>query len=309
MQHTRFLHYVDEVARAGSIRKAAERLNIVSSAVNRRILDIERDVGAQLFERLPRGVRLTPAGEVFIAYARSQLAELERMRSEIEALDGLKRGKIRLAVIEAASADFFPRLIADFQQRYPKVAFEATVCGREEVVQRVLNFEADLGLALNPPVESKFRPLMVVEQRVQALVDANHPLALKESVRVLDCLDYPVALPAPSLGGRVLLDTFLAHSSLDIDPALESNSFEMMRNFARQTGGVCFQVEIGAPSCNCDDVSPLSNELVALPLMDPRLPVGKLVLGMHHDRALPVAAARFAQEVELAMSAFEASLE
>ncbi|MBU2954790.1 LysR family transcriptional regulator [Marinobacter sp. F3R08] len=304
MQHTRYLHYVDEVARAGSIRKAAERLNIVSSAVNRRILDIEREVGAQLFERLPRGVRLTSAGEIFVVYARSQMAETERMRSEIEALNGLRRGEVRLAVIEAASADFLPRLIADFQCRYPKVAFRTTVCGREEVMQRVLNFEADLGLALNPPAEAKFRPLMVVEQRVRALVAADHPLTQQESVRVLDCLDYPVALPAPSLGGRVLLNTFLANSSINIEPALESNSYEMMRNFARLAGGVCFQVDIGiSPRSENSDLSQ-SNDLVALPLTDRRLPVGKLVMGMHHDRALPVAAAKFAQEMELALSEF-----
>ena len=59
MKHLRILRYVDEVARAGSIRKAADHLNVTSSAVNRRIMDLEEELGAPLFERRPRGVRLT----------------------------------------------------------------------------------------------------------------------------------------------------------------------------------------------------------------------------------------------------------
>ena len=66
MKHLRVLNYVDEVARSGSIRKAADRLNVTASAVNRRIADLEDELGAALFDRQPRGVRLTAAGEVFL---------------------------------------------------------------------------------------------------------------------------------------------------------------------------------------------------------------------------------------------------
>ena len=57
MNHLRFLHYIDEVARSGSIRQAAERLHVAASAVNRRLIDIEDELGAPIFERLPRGMR------------------------------------------------------------------------------------------------------------------------------------------------------------------------------------------------------------------------------------------------------------
>lgn len=58
VKHLRLLTYIDEVARVGSIRKAAERLNITASALNRRVQDIEDELGTKIFERLPRGVRL-----------------------------------------------------------------------------------------------------------------------------------------------------------------------------------------------------------------------------------------------------------
>src|ERR1700704_1034862 len=82
----RVLTYFDAVARYGSIRKAADALNLASSALNRQILDLEMDLGAPLFERLPRGVRLTSAGEAFLVYARLVISELKAVESRIEQL-------------------------------------------------------------------------------------------------------------------------------------------------------------------------------------------------------------------------------
>ena len=97
MNHLRFLRYIDEIARVGSIRQAAERLHVAPSAVNRRLQDLEAELGTPIFERLPRGMRLTAAGELFIDYVRSRAAALEQVRSNIEALRGLRRGTVRIA--------------------------------------------------------------------------------------------------------------------------------------------------------------------------------------------------------------------
>jgi molybdenum-dependent DNA-binding transcriptional regulator ModE len=88
MNHLRFLRYFDEVARTGSIRQAAERLHVAPSAVNRRIQDLEDELGVPLFERLPRGMRLTAAGELFVQYVRGRASALDQVRSEIEELQG-----------------------------------------------------------------------------------------------------------------------------------------------------------------------------------------------------------------------------
>ncbi|HZV21596.1 MAG TPA: LysR family transcriptional regulator, partial [Hyphomicrobiales bacterium] len=84
MRPPRILTYIDAVARHGSIRKAAEALHMASSALNRRILDLEEDLGCGLFERLPRGVRPTAAGELFIDYVRRAISDLETVTSRIE---------------------------------------------------------------------------------------------------------------------------------------------------------------------------------------------------------------------------------
>ena len=133
---------------------------------------------------------------------------------------------------------------------------------------------------------------MDVEQRLCAFVSPDHPLTDRDKVRLSDCVAYPLALPDRTLGGRALLDEFLARRSLRLEAALESNSFEMMRNFAVKSGGVCFQIQIGMPP------SHLPGGMRALPLADRGLSRGRLVLGMEHSRALPVATARFVEHLK-----------
>src|SRR5262245_13599469 len=84
--HAAVLRYVDQVARHGSIRKAATAMNIASSAVNRQILRLEGDLGAKLFERRRDGVALTPAGETLLRHVRDTLADYRRLKGEIESL-------------------------------------------------------------------------------------------------------------------------------------------------------------------------------------------------------------------------------
>jgi DNA-binding transcriptional LysR family regulator len=291
MHHTRFLSYVDAVARSGSIRKAAERLHVASSAVNRRVQDLERELGTPIFERLPRGVRLTAAGEIFLSYIRRRDADLEHVRSEIEDLGGLRRGAVAIAASQAVAHGLLPREIVAFQGRYPGIAFKARICDRDEAVRAVTSFETDLALVFNPPRTHEFRALAEIEQRMCALVAPDHPLAGQRAVRIKDCARYPIALPDSSLSGRALLEEHFARASLRLEPRLESNSFEMMRNFARVCGGVCFQVQIGAERG-------VASDLVAVPIEERGLPRGRLVLGALRGRVLPIAAARFAEQLE-----------
>ena len=179
MKHLRILRYVDEVARTGSIRKAADQLNVTASAVNRRIMDFEEELGAQLFERRPRGVRLTAAGEVFVHYLREQDGGVERMKSQIEDLKGLRRGTVRIACSQALALDFLPREIAAFRARHPMVSFGVSVLDHEQAMTALADYEVDLVLVFRPPFLPNFQPLMSLEQRIVAVMSAEHPLATR----------------------------------------------------------------------------------------------------------------------------------
>jgi DNA-binding transcriptional LysR family regulator len=291
MRHLRILHYVDEVARSGSIRKAAEHLNVTSSAVNRRIMDLEQELGAPLFERMARGVRLTAAGEVFVHYLREHNGNVERMKSQIEDLKGFRRGTVRIACSQALALEFLPREIAQFRQRHPLVAFDVKVVDHEQAMVALAAYEADLVLVFRPPFLASFQPLMSLEQRVAAVMAASHPLAGKRTIRLRDCAAYPVALPERSIGGRQLLEEVSARTGLAFNIAAESNSFEFLRGLVTYAGLISFQIRIGT--------LPDSNKLglVARDIDDRDMPCANLVLGQLRGRNLPVPTAIFAERL------------
>lgn len=245
LQYLKVFSYIDEVARKGSIRKAAEGLFITASALDRRVQDIEQELGAELFERHARGMRLTAAGEHFLQHVRTQRADFERMRTEIEQLKGLHRGSVSIAASQALAFAVFPDLMRRFRKTHPGISFSVHICDRSAVIGALRNFDADLGVVYNPEPAADLTTLFEVEQRLCAVMDQHHPLATADTVKMRDCLRYPLALPDASLGGRALLEGFFARSSLEPNVVIESNSFEMLRNFVRTSDAITFQVQVG----------------------------------------------------------------
>ena len=189
----RILTFVDAVARHGSIRRAADALNVASSALNRQILDLELDLGSSLFERLPRGVRLTAAGEVFLAYARQAISELKAVESQVEQLRGLVRGQVGIAAVESVAGELLPASITRFQAEHPNVRFRVRIGVPDDLVAALIADQVDLILTHYPPPKKHVAIAAVATQALCALVVADHPLASRENLRLRDCLAFPLA--------------------------------------------------------------------------------------------------------------------
>ena len=251
------------------------------------IQDVEEDLGAAIFERSAQGIRLTAAGESFIRWVRTQAADLDRVRSHIEDLSGLRRGHVRIACSQALVNYFLPTEISAFRARFPLVSFQIAVVDQGSALRMLREFETDLAIIFSPRKTAEFQPLMTLGQRIVAIVAAGHPLAGRKVVRLRDCAQYPIALPDGSFGTRAILDDLLAVSSAKLSVELEANSFEMLRpRPLRQRGDL--PIEIGAPVPETDP------GLVVLPLSDVDLAHGPLVLGQQRGRTLPVATVKFA---------------
>lgn len=289
MNHLRLLRYVDEVARVGSIRQAAERLHVAPSAVNRRIQDIEDELGTPIFERLPRGMRLTAAGELFVRYIRGRAADLDRVRSEIEELQGLRRGSVRLVASQALAPRFLPGVIQAFHETHPLVGFDVRIGDHVQAAGALRSFETDLALVFNLAPEADIDRTRVVEQKLMAIMHADHPLARTgaPALRMRDCAEYPVVLPNRDTGGRQLLERFLARSSTKMHAMVESNSFEFLRGFLDDRKSISFQMAIGAWSEHRD--------IVARDIEDRGFPKGEMVLASLRGRQLPLIAYAFAE--------------
>ncbi len=287
----RILTYVDAVARHGSIRKAAEALNIASSALNRRILDLEQELGCSLFERLPRGVRPTAAGELFVDYVRRAISDLETVTSRIEQLRGLIRGRVKIAAVESVASELLPRAITLFQSAHPRVRFEITIGTPEGLLRILAEDQADLILTHNPINDHNTSIVVSTLWPLCALVADGHPLASKTELRLRDCLRYPVALGDSTLAGRRLIETALAKASFKIEPALISNSVEAMKAFSLMNQGICFQFRPPGKAA----VPP--GNMMAIPVVDPPLHNAQLLLATRRGRALPLPAAAFIEQL------------
>jgi DNA-binding transcriptional LysR family regulator len=281
--------YLDAVAHHGSIRKAADALHMASSALNKRILDLEAELGTQLFERLPRGVRATAAGELFLAYVRRSLKELRLVEAQIDGLRGLVRGRVRIAVAESVTGRMLPDAIADYHQQHPGVGFSVSVGGPRELAAALARDKVDLILTHDSADDAAVVVLAEVPQPLCAMVAPQHPLAARSSLRLRDCVAFPIAMPDETLAARALIDAALRRGSIRFEPALVSNSIETTKMFARTAHGVCFSFKIGK--------KPEPSGMVAIPLTDPELSEARLRLCGRRGRVLPVAAAAFAEQL------------
>lgn len=298
MRHLQTFQMIRDVARAGSIRKAAEDLNLTSSALNRRIQGFEAEFGAQIFERLPRGVRLNPAGELLMQHIRSQLSDLERIRAQVADLTGERRGHVSIACSQAVNPIFLPQQIARYRAEHPRVTFSVRVRDRAAAERDLSTFSSDLALVFEPVYLADFEVIKAVAQPVCAVMAEGHPLAKKPVLRLRECLDAPHVIPAAEYGVRHLLEMATHSRSLRLNPVVEADSFEMMREYVLYDRAVSFQIPIGL-----------------LPARDPRLAVreidrrdlaaGLLLLGQMRGRTLPVASAKFALQLAAALEGIE----
>jgi DNA-binding transcriptional LysR family regulator len=232
-----------------------------------------------------------------VRYIRGRAAALAHVRSEIEELQGLRRGKVQVVASQALAPRFLPEVIRDFRQTHPLVAFDVRIGDHVQAAAALRGFETDLALVFNLAPEADIERASVVEQRLMAIMHAEHPLARggAPALRLRDCVDYPVILPNRDTGGRQLIERFLARSSIRMYAMVESNSFEFLRGCLDDRRSLSFQMAIG--------VTAADHDIVAREIEDRGFPRGELVLASLRGRQLPVIAYAFAEFVRERLAA------
>ncbi|GGK31868.1 LysR family transcriptional regulator [Salinarimonas ramus] len=300
MRHLETFRLIEAVARAGSIRKAAEDAGLTASALNRRIARFEDEFGARIFERLARGVRLNPAGELVLQHYRGQRSDLARVRSQVADLSGVRRGHVTVACSQALLPYFLPAEIARYRREHPGVTFAVNVRDRARAEEELAAFRSDLALVFEPAFMVDFEVLHQIAQPVCAVLAADHPLAARPTLRLRECLDIPHVSPSEQFGVRYLLDRAAHRSGRRVQPIVETESFELIRHYVLHEGVVGFQIPIG--------LDPRAGRgLVVRPIADQDVPPGHLLLGQLKGRVLPVATARFVARLALALDAVAAA--
>ncbi len=291
MRHLQTLRYIEKIARTGSLRSAAEELGITPSALNRRILAIEEELGVEIFERLPSGLRPNIAGEILLDHIRQQLADMERVKSRIADLSGMRAGHVNIATTREPALYFLPDLIRRHMREFPAVTFAVNLMERGEAEQSLADLTNDIAIVFEPMHQHDLQAVYTGAQQMYCVMAHDHPLASRERLRIYECTDYPLLLPARPEGIRTILDRAAGRVGIRLAPALESNSLDMLRLMSRESDALSFSLAINLRPTLAGD------GLAAVPMDPASVPPGTLVAGHLRTRALPVAAARFLESV------------
>ncbi len=293
MKHLELLKSVEQVARLGSIRAAAEALAITSTALNRQIIGLESDLGQPLFERLPRGVRLNTAGEMFLLYARQQLTDFERLKVQLADLSGVRRGHITIASTRAALPYFLPAEINHYIEQHPLVSFAVNPCDIDTAHNQLIALEADIALIFEPPLRREFQIIDSLDQEIVAVFPSDHALAEQRGdVKLTECLSHPLALPVQSTGVRKLLEHAAQRAALPMNVAVESEDAQFLLNTVRDGRLVTFDIPLSLSRKALAD-----NGLSARTVRRQDISAGRLYIGQLVNRTLSIAAMKFANQL------------
>jgi DNA-binding transcriptional LysR family regulator len=281
------LRYFVTVARHGSIREAAEELHVAQSALSRQIQKLEQELGVPLFQRHARGVELTSAGEIFLRHARSSLRQDERVRSELDALKGLRTGTINMQAIESLVPGVLPQVILGFSARHPGITFNVTVDRSDRILAAVREGRTDIGLVFYPTAESELVSVFKMREPLVALMSPRHPLAKKAKVALAESIGYPIALPLKNSGSRVLLDIACKAAGIYMKPVLETNSIQLRVHFVHVNNGITFHSKLSA----ADSLG--AGNVVAVPIRDRIVNTATIDVITHASRQLPLVAEAF----------------
>ncbi|MDQ8731135.1 LysR family transcriptional regulator [Bradyrhizobium sp. LHD-71] len=183
----RTLRYFVVLAEELHFRRAAGRLGMAQPPLSQAIQRLERDIGAELFDRSQRHVRLTEAGSVFLAEARRLLAQAERsVRAARRAAQGLV-GSIRVTYVGAATYDFLPRLVRSYRANHPDVELQLLERTTSSQVRALQLGEADVGL-VRPPVfnADDLRCETVLSESIVVALPDDHPLSARQTIELRD---------------------------------------------------------------------------------------------------------------------------
>lgn len=177
----------------GSFTKAAEILHYSQSGISRMINDLEKEWRVVLLERGKSGVKLTSDGMKLLSHAKSVCAEYEKLQREVDELNGLQSGLIRIGTFSSVATHWLPNIIREFQKAYPNIEYELLLGDYTEIEEWIAQGRVDCGF-LRLPTCPDFETVFLEQDRLLAILPENHALARLEKVPVASLCDEPFML-------------------------------------------------------------------------------------------------------------------
>jgi len=278
------IHYFQLIARLGSIRQAALSLNVAPSSVSRVLRQLEEEIGAPLFERVRRRLKLTSAGELMLYHARLSLTELNRACNEIDELHGLHRGTVSVAIVESVARGLMPSALEAFWKRYPGITADIRVMGSQQAANAVSEGDCDLAVVFDVRVPRSARQMANVLLPLGVLALPGSRFAGRDELKLFDLADERVILSDSSLTLGASVENALGRALVDLQPRARTNSIGLMVDLAKRDLGTVLQTRVGI------EQELAEGTLAFVPLRDARLPPRKLMLLSRSEKEMPDAA-------------------
>jgi DNA-binding transcriptional LysR family regulator len=278
----RQLEYFVQAARLNSFSRAAESLYITQPTISKMIRNLEIELGADLFYREGKSIRLTDAGELLLVKAQNIVESFTSLSSELDSLRNLKQGHIRIGLPPMVGASFFPAVIGEFHRRYPEVTIRLHEDGAKKVEDDVESGLLDIGAIVLPVNRAKFHCFTFVEEKLQLLVPAGHRLDGAQNVPLKELAEEEFVLFREdfALHDRIISECVKAGFQPKV--VYESSQWDLISRMVAAGMGIAL-----LPETICRDMD--RSRIAVIPLTEPVIP-WQLGMIWRRDRYLSFAA-------------------
>lgn len=235
---SRFATYFAEVARSGSLRRAAEKLHISPSAINRQILQAEEAFGTPLFERLPEGLRMTTAGELLYNDLLRWQKEFQLTRQKFDELQGLKRGTVSVGMVQALAEGSFAAALAEIISGWPWLELNLQVADSHTVSQRVRQADLDFGLILDPEGQAGLSVLAFAELEMGVVMRPEHALAQAATISLGELSGERHIIPGAPLIVHERVAMLYRHYDFSPANSISCNDIRLIKSLVLRGSGV-----------------------------------------------------------------------
>jgi LysR family cyn operon transcriptional activator len=232
----RHLRYFLAVADTAHFRRAAESLHVSQPTLSQQIQQLERELGVPLFDRIGRRVQLTVAGETLRVHAHRVLLELKEAQVALLELDGLKRGKLQVGVVQPLDTYLIPRIIARFTAAHPGVFLGVEELTAGQIEEDLLRGRLNLGISSVSPAADEIASEPLFEEELTLIVPSRHRLASRKILKLKELDTEPLVLLAGAYYPRQLFDEKAREVGLRPRVAVEMNSIDGILAATRRSG-------------------------------------------------------------------------
>lgn len=262
----RQIRYFLAVADARHFTKAAQVLGISQSTLSAQVKELERDLGAALFDRTGRAVRLSAAGEAFLGPAARTIRDAEAARDAVRAVLAADIGHLRVGASHSFGTRLLPEVVAHFARRHPGVSLLVTNASGPAIRAGVASGRFDLGLtyAVTDTKGVDIEPWL--DDELVAVCPAGHRLAGRGPIRLADFRGDPLVLPDIDCASRRRLDEVLDEREVDPRIMLEVNDMHTILGAVRRGPYATIMPRQAVVPAEGIEVVPIVEPSVALPI-------------------------------------------